>query len=327
MASKLSWLVDSFYVHDDGTIEDRMELKLELYNKSTGYGWIHLGGKSPETRDWLLGNSGIEEIWIDALLAKETRPRFVKISSDSFFINLRGINSFNKEEPEDMISIRLYITKNQIISTKMRDLKAVDKLKKDFLTDNLPKTTSEFLLGLIEHINDEIETTIIEIHNEIDDLEELALTEHDKDFRQDVIDIRRQMIIFRRYLFPNLDVLHQLLVMDSFFETDSELRSNLLESGHKMTRFTEEIVSIRERAQVVHEELNNHLTERLSASTNKLSVVATIFLPMSFITGLFGVNLAGIPGAEGSNSFAIFAIVTLAILIIQILIFRWFKWF
>ena len=89
----------------------------------------------------------------------------------------------------------------------------------------------------------------------------------------------------------------------------------------------EEIVSIRERAQVIHEELNNHLTERLSASTNKLSAIASIFLPMSFVTGLFGVNLAGIPSAASDKSFPIFASIICAILIIQFVILKWKKWF
>jgi zinc transporter len=135
------------------------------------------------------------------------------------------------------------------------------------------------------------------------------------------------VVIFRRYFFPNLDALQQLATIESLLGSGPDNASNLSESCHKMTRFIEEIVSIRERAQVIHEELNNHLTERLSASTNKLSAIATIFLPMSFITGLFGVNLAGIPGAASDKSFVIFSGITLVILIIQVVILKWKKWF
>jgi len=327
MTKKFPWLIESLHVNEEGIVHDRTDLPIELYNKSTGYGWIHLDGTSPEAKSWLRKDSGISEIRVDALLAIETRPRLIKIDNDTIFINLRGINSFNQEEPEDMISIRLYVTKHQIISAKLRNLKAVTKLKMDFESARAPSSTFEFLLSLIEHINEEIESTIADIYEAVDDLEEMVLIEHDKDFRQNVIDVRRQVIIFRRYFFPNLDTLQQLAAIESFLGSGSENASNLAESCHKMTRFIEEIVSIRERAQVIHEELNNHLTERLSASTNKLSAIATIFLPMSFITGLFGVNLAGIPGAASDKSFAIFSGITLVILIIQVVILKWKKWF
>lgn len=327
MTRKLPWLLDSFHIDEEGIVKDRADLPIELYDKSVGYGWVHLDGTSSEAKLWLRKNSGIDEIWVDALLATETRPRLVKIDNDTIFINLRGINSFNKEEPEDMISIRLYITKHQIISVKLRNLKAITKIKMDFDSSRVPRTTFEFLLTLIEHINEEIESTIADIYEVIDDLEEMVLIEHDKDFRQNVIDVRRQVIIFRRYFFPNLDALQQLASIESFFASGNDNASNLSESCHKMTRFIEEIVSIRERAQVIHEELNNHLTERLSASTNKLSAIATIFLPMSFVTGLFGMNLAGIPGANNDKSFTIFCICTCVALIVQFVVLKWHKWF
>ena len=328
MTRKLSWLIESLHVNEEGVVYNRDDLPVELYNKTSGgYGWIHLDGTSSDAKSWLKNGSGIDEIWVDALLATETRPRLVKIDDNTIFINLRGINSFNKEEPEDMISIRLYVTKQQIISVKLRNLKAVTKLKMDFESSRAPKTTFEFLLTLIEHINEEIESTIADIYEAIDDLEEMVLIEHDKDFRQNVIDVRRQVIIFRRYFFPNLDTLQQLAAIEGFLGSGADNASNLSESCHKMTRFIEEIVSIRERAQVIHEELNNHLTERLSASTNKLSAIASIFLPMSFVTGLFGVNLAGIPGAASDKSFPIFAGIICAILIVQFVILKWKKWF
>lgn len=322
-----AWIMGGFFVYKNGIVEDVKNNLNSLNNKtSDGYSWVHLNAAHKETKSWLIEETNIDEIWIESLLAKETRPRFVKINEETFFLNIRGINSSNQKNPEDMISIRLYVTKNQIISAKIRHLKPVDKLEKDLKID-APKSTAEFIIRLIEHINEEIEAVLVGINNEIDQLEEMVLIEHDKDFRQNVIDIRRQMIIFRRYLFPNLEVLHQLSAMNSFFESSAEITKNLLENMNRTTRFTEEIISIKERAQVIHEELNNHLTERLTTSTNKLNAVATIFLPMSFITGLFGVNLGGIPGAESGHSFTIFAIITLVILIIQIFIFRWFRWF
>lgn len=327
MPKAISWLVHSLLINEEGDVEYSKVVPPQLYKKEKGYGWIHLSAKCSKTRSWLLKHSGTEKIWINALTAPETRPRFAKISSDSFFINLRAINSIKTDEPEDMISIRLFITKNQIISSKIYNLKAVDIIENDFKENNPPKSTARFLLRLIEYVNIEIENIIASIHEKINDLEEMTLIKHNRDFRHNVINVRRQMIIFRRYLIPDLEAIRQLSLMSEFFPLGSELHDHLLEDIHKMTRYIEEINSIIERAQVIHEELNNHLTERLNSSTNKLSLVATIFMPMSLVTGLFGVNLAGIPYASNEKAFPLFAIIVVGILIFQVIIFKLLKWF
>ena len=78
MTRKFPWLIESLHVNEDGIVHDRTDLPIELYNKTIGYGWVHLDGTSSDAKLWLKKESGIDEIWVDALLAIETRPRLVK---------------------------------------------------------------------------------------------------------------------------------------------------------------------------------------------------------------------------------------------------------
>jgi zinc transporter len=57
-----------------------------------------------------------------------------------------------------------------------------------------------------------------------------------------------------------------------------------------------------------------------------LSVVAAIFLPLSFLTGLLGINVGGIPGAESKLGFIVFIILLVIIVAIQIWYFKKKKW-
>lgn len=57
-----------------------------------------------------------------------------------------------------------------------------------------------------------------------------------------------------------------------------------------------------------------------------LSLISAIFLPLTFLTGLFGINLAGIPGAENGYSFSIFALILIIVLGIQLYVFKKKKW-
>ena len=57
-----------------------------------------------------------------------------------------------------------------------------------------------------------------------------------------------------------------------------------------------------------------------------LSIVAAIFLPLGFLTGLLSINVGGILGAEYKAAFAIFCLLLVALIIIEIVIFKKKKW-
>ena len=102
---------------------------------------------------------------------------------------------------------------------------------------------------------------------------------------------------------------------------------SLVEAQDDITRFIEELDSIRERAQIVNDEIGNMSTERLNRNMYALSVVAAIFLPLGFLTGLLGINIAGIPGAENPWAFLIFCGLLIGLVATQIIIFKKKGWF
>jgi zinc transporter len=73
------------------------------------------------------------------------------------------------------------------------------------------------------------------------------------------------------------------------------------------------------------------MISRMSDALNKrmyvLSLIAAIFLPLGFLTGLLGINVGGIPGADNPMAFTIFVVFLIIIVLFQIVLFRWRKWF
>ena len=222
-----------------------------------------------------------------------------------------------------MVSIRLYITKHEVISCRLRTLKAVTKLRNELDVSYAPIDVYRFVSRLFKYICEEIESIMNDLNIEVDKLEEAILQKSDLDIRQRIIDLRRQMIILKRYLAPNNDVIDRLILLKNFVNSNITDNTDLSESHNKMVRFIEDIVSAKERVQVVHEEMNNHLTDRLNKNTLKLSIVATVFRPLSFLTGLFGVNLGGIPGSSSDYAFPIFCLIAFIMFIIQLVAFKW----
>ncbi len=92
-----------------------------------------------------------------------------------------------------------------------------------------------------------------------------------------------------------------------------------------MTRLTELLENIRERSTVLYEEAVQESTE---ATNQRLFVLAilSVFLPISFVTGLFGVNLGGIPGAGNPVGFAVLVAALAASVLGTLAILRWQRW-
>ena len=322
-----NWLLLSYKISDNGQSEQISESDIEEFSsKSSGFNWIHLNGNDPRSEQWLYENSGLEQLWIMALLAQDTRPNITTLDNGAIIVILRSINLNVNEEPEDMISIRLYIDKHQIISVRLRKLNAIDEIERKVILKKGPKNSSEFIATLVYLLCNKLDPMFSQMNEELDIVEEEILDKPDIVLRQQITDLRKKVILFRRYLAPQRDVLHTLSFLDKKWLYKKD-RHSLAESLNKTIRYIEDLDSMRERTQVVQDELNNYLTDRLNKNTYRLSIMASIFWPLSFLTGLVGVNLAGIPGADSPLAFTVFNIVLVAVIFIQIALFKWLDWF
>ena len=81
---------------------------------------------------------------------------------------------------------------------------------------------------------------------------------------------------------------------------DEDDKARLNETTNMLIRFLEELDSSIERAQIIQQTIANQVSEQLNQRMYVMSVVAALFLPLGFLTGLLGVNVGGIPGTGKS---------------------------
>ncbi|PJB71114.1 MAG: zinc transporter ZntB [Alphaproteobacteria bacterium CG_4_9_14_3_um_filter_47_13] len=294
--------------------------------KSEDLAWVHLDAGHAGTRGWLEREvSYLDKIILDALLAEETRPRIMEFDNGILLI-LRGVNLNENESPEDMVSIRLWIDGHRIISLRRRRLKAVQDIRTMLEEGRGPKNSGDFLCMLIARLFERMEPVLTDLDEQTDDIEERVMEDPEIEERQDIINIRKEAITLRRYIAPQRDVIMHLRTSEMAWLEPMHKR-HLQESLDRVVRYTEDLDMIRERAQIVKDELVNALSDRLNRNMYVLSVIASIFLPLGFFTGLLGINVGGIPGAENSEAFYIFCGLLVVLVIAQIIIFKKLKWF
>ena len=153
------------------------------------------------------------------------------------------------------------------------------------------------------------------------EIEELVLDEDEHDYRNEIHNLRRQIIQLKRFLVPERDALLKIqLEKTSWINVKQQHRFR--EITDQLIRYLEMLDASRDMGTVSQETLYNRQNEQMNKRMYVLTIVAAFFLPLGFFTGLLGVNLAGIPKAESPFAFAAFFVVLLLIVGFQFWLFK-----
>jgi len=287
--------------------------------------WLHFDYTDADTRHWITEKSQLSDVVIDALLTEESRPRATQVN-EGLLIALRGVNLSPDSNPEDMVGIRIWIDEKRIISTRRRRMLSAKDIVDAIEAGTGPTSTGDFLAMLSSTLMVRMQDTINDTEDYVDSIEEELLSSSSYDLRNKISAVRRVVISLRRYLAPQRDALLQMNNTKVTWLTEGD-RQNLREVTDTLIRYIEDLDSARDRAAVAQEELSNRLAEQMNNRMYLLSIVAAVFLPLGFLTGLLGINVGGMPGAENPWAFWIvsgFMTITVAI---QLWLFKRKNWF
>ncbi|OEC34210.1 zinc transporter [Pseudomonas cuatrocienegasensis] len=288
--------------------------------------WLHWDRGHPQTQAWLRAESGLSEFACDLLLEENTRPRSLSVPDDAMLLFLRGVNLNPGAEPEDMVSLRIFADEQRVISLRLRPLRATEELIADLLAGVGPKTASELLLSLAHYLTDKVESLVAELSEQVDEQEELidsdaqAQPDHDR-----LLHMRRRAAGLRRFLAPQREIFAQLARNGRawFVADDSDYWNEL---HNRLTRYLEELDLSRERVSLVLEVENRRMDVRMNRIMYRFGVITGVFLPMSFLTGLLGINVGGMPGSDSPYGFLVACLLMLVLGLGQWWLFRRLRW-
>ncbi|PVZ13606.1 MULTISPECIES: CorA family divalent cation transporter [unclassified Pseudomonas] len=288
--------------------------------------WLHWDRSHPDAQAWLRERSGLSEFVCDLLLEENTRPRLVPLPEAQMLLFMRGVNLNPGAQPEDMVSLRIFAEAQRVISLRLRPLRATDELIMQLREGKGPRTASELVLYMAQHLTERIQTLVETLTDHVDGEEDRI--DADDRYQPDhpgLLQVRRRAAALRRFLAPQRDIYGQLarVKLPWFVEDDGDYWSEL---NNSLTRYLEELELTRERVALLLESEDRRLSERMNRTMYRFGVITGIFLPMTFLTGLLGINVGGIPGSGSPYGFAATCLLLLALAAGQWLIFRRLRW-
>lgn len=133
------------------------------------------------------------------------------------------------------------------------------------------------------------------------------------------------VLTLRRYLVPMHDERSILALNPDELPGSAEPR-NLRRAAESLARLVSSLNSSHNRVQLILSQLKSHDESRQTRSMHKLTLVATVFLPLSFITGLLGINVAGIPDSHDPYGFWVVCGFLVGVAVASVLLIRWRRW-
>lgn len=258
--------------------------------------WIHLDHAELSTHHWLTATAGIGELAADALTATETRPRCDAIGSAAI-LNLRGLSPSMRDSMSDpLASVRILADGCRVISVTRHAMSALETVREAGLAGKLADP-GDLIAALADAITEELDPVVSDLGDEIDDCEGAIDERRLFDLRRMVSAARARAIGYRRFLSPQRAALEKLAGLPADWLAEDD-RAHLAASADRAARMAEELDAIRDRAALLHETLTDLRAEQIDQRALTLSIVALVFLPLTFLTGLLGMNVEGIPFAH-----------------------------
>jgi len=266
--------------------------------------WLHLNLANSQVQRWLEKTNLVPERVVEMIEEGVTRSRLERIEKLDDCL-LMVMNDFHQEFGEkdgdaSLGTLWAILTPRLMISLRNHPLRTTDTLRFDLRNGQLnPCSTIELFHELIDLRAEYLRSLLMRLSETMDDLEEILLKGKDLPEHENLGRIRIQCSRLRRQFAPELIALHRLQKrLPYWFSEDDKLRLN--DDLDLMSFLTQEISNLYDRAKILQDEQAAHVAEFNARNLQVLSVMTVIFLPMTLLTGIMGMNMEDLPGLKES---------------------------
>jgi zinc transporter len=285
--------------------------------------WLHFDQRHQGAALWLREQSGLDPVTAEALLGGNPRPRAF-IRSNVILISLRGVG-VDPDTRGETLSVQLWSDGRRIITFRAQNVWAIADIRRDLGRGYGPRNSGDFVAELADRLVGRMDDVIADVETETHRLGHAATRGNTGELVGELAQLRRRMLRLRRYLGPQrraLSVLASAKV--DWLETDD--RDQLRAVAEQRAEYSEGLDAALAITAITQDELLQRSSEKTERRIYTLTVLTVIFMPLGFITGLLGVNLAGIPDATDPMAFLFLCGLLVVIVLGQLLILRLKGW-
>jgi len=284
--------------------------------------WLDIEAPTPEDAQWLKRVFDFHDLALSDLLNNGTRPK-QESYGDVLFTVFGAVNLNPGEEVLDTINLNLFLTAAFIVTTHCKPIGTIQSVSQiaESQAGLFSKGTDYVYYMLLDGVVDRYFDVIDEIEDEIDELEKRVFDNPARDIQEKIFETKRKITYARRTIGPKRDALRDLVYAE-FPQIKHETRTHLRDVLDHVLRINDALESHRELLNGLMESYMTQISNRMNEVMKQLTIIATIMLPLTFLTGLFGMNFDRIPGLHWEFGFWFLLLVMGAIAVATFWFFR-----
>lgn len=265
--------------------------------------WLHLNLTDSRARAWLTQRDDLPEEARDVLLGSDARVH-VEVLPGGLLAVLGDLYHDFDLDPERLGTLRLYVDAKWLISGRTHPLRAVDLLRREVARYGEPLSPVVLLQLLIERLADAVAKVAGELGEQVDNAEDRILEGKVAGQGKPLGNLRRLVAKLRRLVGANRAALSTLpAVLPGLY--DAQSGGGLSSAIDRLDAVGQDLELVQERARLLQEEIASNMNEATNRNLVVLSIATTTMLPITLITGIFGMNVRGLPFAEHPHGFSV----------------------
>jgi len=319
----------AFYLAPDGKLLDQLGIEQIKNFLATGEGllWVDMEDVTNEDAELLSNVFCFHTLAVEDCVSKNIHPPKIDDFEDYLFIIVHGINYCIKSDVVETTELALFVGKNYVVTSHdvpMRSVSAmVERVRKD---ERLMRRGADFLAqDIIDTLVDNIMPTIEEMDEKNDQLEAEALHEPKRETLMSIMQLKRSILALTRVILPQREIVNRLSRGEYALisERAQIYYRNIYDHLVRIEMLT---LGLRDMTESVLSTYLSSVSNRMNEVMKVLTLIASIFIPLTFIAGIYGMNFANMPELEWKYGYFIILIVMAVIGISLAFYFRRKKW-
>ena len=293
---------------------------VEALDTDAGWVWLNLDLADERVVATVRGLAGLPPAVERVLLDPDDKPKV-----DLYGAVIAGImNDYEKRPQLDArygLSWRFALLPKLLVTARAGHTHALAQVHADIQNGRCFTESPHLLAALVNEFGIASRTLLIDVGTLLNEAEEQLLDKPDVANSKVPGLARRSLLYIHRQAMPVFGILNNLLLQRPDWFSPQAL-AEFRRIADRMESLHEDITLSRERAHTLQDDFKAQESERTNSRLTVLTVVSALLLPPTFITGLFGMNVGGLPLVNDPVGFGVAAFLMVVSIVVMLVILR-----
>ncbi|WP_245948052.1 magnesium/cobalt transporter CorA [Paenibacillus sambharensis] len=297
--------ITGFHAGREPALLERVE---ELQSHTFDWVWVDFDRPSAEETELLDTYFKFHPLAIEDCGHELQRPKWDQYEDMHFFV-LHAL----QPETLQVEEVNLFVADRLVVTYHLQPSRAVEEAWRKLVNQPKHQRRGPLFAAYIvmDKLVDYYFPVVYELEDQLAELDDLDRRDSGKQLMEEVFAIRSRLLKLRKTMVPMRELLYRIINTERI-PGIKEHRAFFTDVHDHLLRLNEMIDSSRELTADIRDSYLSYNSDRMNTIMKTLTVITTIFMPLTFIAGLYGMNFANMPELEWRwGYFAVLAVMAL----------------